>query len=219
MIVKKRINRTDVFFHRMEQIFYTPVLNVTIYFMFPIIDFIFRKVQKQTKMNRLTPFALLFLIFLSTAENHAQESKPLNPEGVIRELYRLVTIEKGSTGDWDSVRALFIDEAVIVLRTSRTATSVFSLDGFVNDFVRFIDSYNIVETGFTETILSMNPWIYGDMAHVLVLYEAAIPGSEIPPNKGIDSFLLIRKEGEWKVTAITNEVPTPDNPIPPDLFK
>jgi hypothetical protein len=170
-------------------------------------------------MKRFLPVSLLFLTFLITAENHAQDSTTLCPEGVIRELYRLVTIEKGSTGEWDSVRALFIDEAVIVLRTSRTATSVFTLDGFVDDFIRFIDSYNIVETGFTETILAMKPWVYGDMAHVLVLYEAKIPGSERPPSKGIDSFLLIRKEGEWKVAAITNEVPTPENPLPSELLK
>jgi len=170
-------------------------------------------------MKRITSATLLLLTLMIAPKTHAQESTTLSPEGVIRELYRLVTIEKGSRGDWDSVRALFIDEAVIVLRTSRTATSVFSLDGFVDDFVHFIDSYNIVETGFTETILAMKPWVYGDMAHVLVLYEAAIPETEYPSNKGIDSFLLIRQEGKWKVAAITNEVPTQDNPIPPELVK
>ncbi len=170
-------------------------------------------------MKRITPSILLLLALMVAPVTHAQETTALSPEGVIRELYRLVTIEKGTKGDWDRVRSLFIDEAVVVLRTSRTATSVFSLDGFIDDFVHFIESYNIVETGFTETILAMKPWVYRDMAHVLVLYEAAIPGSEHPSNKGIDSFLLIRKEGEWKIAAITNEVPTPDNPIPPDLFK
>lgn len=171
------------------------------------------------KINRVViPLTFIFLFFL-VIKSEAQKSKPLSPEKVIRELYRLVTIEKGSQGDWDSVRALFIDEAVIVLRTSRTETSVFSVDGFVDDFIRFIDGYSIVETGFTETILAMNPWVYGDMAHVLVLYEAAIPGTDYPSNKGIDSFLLIRKEGEWKIAAITNEVPTPENPIPEELFK
>lgn len=170
-------------------------------------------------MKRIIPAILLFLTIVVPSKINAQESNALSPEEVIRELYRLVTIEKGTRGAWDSVRALFIDEAVIVLRTSRSETTVFSLDGFVDDFIRFVDSYNIVETGFTETILAMKPWVYGDMAHVLVLYEAAIPGTEYPSNRGIDSFLLIRKEGEWKVAAITNEVPTPDNPIPEELFK
>ena len=169
-------------------------------------------------MKRIIPAILMFLTIVGPIRSNAQEYYGSGPEEVIRELYRLVTIEKGSRGAWDSVRALFIDEAVIVLRTGRSETTVFSLDGFVDDFIRFIDSYNIVQTGFTETILAMKPWVYGDMAHVLVLYEAAIPGTEYPSNKGIDSFLLIRKEGEWKVAAITNEVPTPENPIPVELF-
>ena len=88
-------------------------------------------------MKKIIPAILLFLAIMATFKMNAQESRSLNPEDVIRELYDLVTIEKGSRGDWDSVRALFIDEAVIVLRTSRTGTSVFSLDGFVDDFIRF----------------------------------------------------------------------------------
>lgn len=156
---------------------------------------------------------------LTPPGSQAQENKILSPDEVVNELYRLVTIEKGSAGDWDKVRSLFIDEAVIVLRTSREATTVFSLDGFVDDFIRFIDDYNIRETGFSEKILSMKPWVYGDMAHILVLYEASIPGSEMPPQQGIDSFLLIRKEERWKIAAITNEIPAPDRPVPPELVK
>jgi len=162
-------------------------------------------------------FLSLFLMSIATG-SFAQETEALSPEEVVEELYRLVTIEKGSTGDWDKVRALFIEEAVIVLRTSREATTVFTLDGFVEDFVRFVTDYNIKETGFKETILNMKPWVYGDMAHITVVYEAEIPDSPIPSNKGIDIFLLIRKEDQWKVAAITNEVPTSDNPIPPELI-
>ena len=107
---------------------------------------------------------------------------------------------------------------MIVLRTSRTATSVFTLEGFINDFVSFVENYNIKEYGFNETILNLKTWVYGDMAHVLVLYEAEIPNTEVPPNKGVDSFLLIHKDGVWKIAAITNEVPTPDRPIPKELI-
>jgi hypothetical protein len=164
-------------------------------------------------------YLLLIVSLLLTSVIVAQETAEAGPEKVIRELYDLVTIEKGTTGDWDSVRAMFVKEAVIVLRTSRTGTSVFTLEGFVKDFQDFIENYKIKETGFNETILNMKTWVYGDMAHSLVLYEAEIPNSEIPPNKGIDSFLLIRKNGVWKVVAITNEVPTPERPVPEELLK
>jgi hypothetical protein len=170
-------------------------------------------------MRKSYLFAMVIMGCLFSLPGHSQEKENIGPEEVIRELYRLVTIEKGTTGDWDSVRALFIEEAVVVLRTSRKATSVFTLEGFVNDFVSFIENYKIIETGFNETILNMKSWIYGDMAHVLVLYEAEIPNSDFPPNKGVDSILLIRKDGLWKIAAITNEVPTPDRPIPKELIQ
>lgn len=173
--------------------------------------------MKRINFNFL--FALSLLVYFPFAFGQAMEKDSLNPEQVITELYDLVSIQKGSTGDWDRVRELFIDEAVIVLRTSWEGTTVFSLEGFIDDFVNFIENYNIKETGFTEKIISMKSWTFGDMAHILVLYEASIPGSERPPQQGIDSFLLIRKEGKWKITAITNEIPTPARPVPEELLK
>ncbi|MHC4349759.1 MAG: hypothetical protein ACYS15_14665, partial [Planctomycetota bacterium] len=93
-------------------------------------------------------------------------------------------------------------------------------------------------TGFTERIIRTKPMVFGDMAHVLVLYEASIPGSPRPPSlrrqlrlqdaavrdnaavrvmQGVDSFSLIKKHGRWWIAAITNEIPGPDRPIPAQL--
>jgi hypothetical protein len=58
---------------------------------------------------------------------------------------------------------------------------------------------------------------FGDMAHVLVLYEASIPGSERPPRQGVDSFQLIKTADRWWIVSITNEIPTIDSPIPAAL--
>lgn len=32
-------------------------------------------------------------------------------------------------------------------------------------------------------------------------------------------FLLIKKNGRWWIVAVTNELPTPERPIPPELKK
>ena len=60
--------------------------------------------------------------------------------------------------------------------------------------------------------------LFGDMAHVLVLYEARIPGSGRPPQLGVDSFQLIRKQGRWWIAGVINELPTPERPVPAELF-
>ncbi|MGD8699455.1 MAG: hypothetical protein PVJ43_09205, partial [Gemmatimonadales bacterium] len=127
--------------------------------------------------------------------------------------------EAGQQPDWDKVRALFIPEAVIVLRTSRDAMTVFSVEGFVADFVRFVEQTPAGEMGFTEKILSTEAMVFGDMANVLVLYEAHITGSPRAPTQGVDSFSLIKQAGGWRIVAITNELPGANRPIPSELLR
>jgi hypothetical protein len=138
-------------------------------------------------------------------------------EALVLALYDAVTFPAGTAPDWDRVRAMFLDRATVVLRTSRTATSVFDVEGFVQDFVAFIARANVRETGFSERVVRTKAMTFGDIAHVLVLYEASIPGSGRPPQQGVDSFQLVRREGRWWIVSITNELPGPDRPLPPEL--
>jgi len=175
------------------------------------------------KKYLISVFQVLFLISffylnLSAQVQTLSEAKEFRTaESVVTELYKLVTFETGSTPDWQKVKSLFIDEAIIVLRTSRENTTIFSVEGFVDDFINFIERDNAKQTGFVERIIRMKPMVFGDMAHILVLYEAHIPGSQRPPQQGVDCFLLIKKDGRWWIEAIANEIPTPDNPIPEEL--
>ena len=148
----------------------------------------------------------------------AQEAGGESAEAAVRRLYELVTVEAGETPDWAAVRSLFLDEAVIVLRTSRDASTVFSLDGFVADFQAFIERADVEKTGFSETILRMRSTAFGDIAHVWVLYEANIPGSERTPQQGVDGFQLIRTDGRWRIVSVVNEIPMDERPIPKELM-
>jgi hypothetical protein len=147
----------------------------------------------------------------------AEEARFGSAQAVVNELYRLVTFDAGTTPDWERVRALFLEDALIVLRTSRTETSVFSVDGFVADFVAFIERANVKETGFAETIVRSTSMVFGDIAHILVLNQAHIPGSGRDPQPGVDSFQLVRKDGRWWIASVVNEIPTPERPLPVEL--
>ncbi|MHC5209612.1 MAG: nuclear transport factor 2 family protein [Planctomycetota bacterium] len=138
----------------------------------------------------------------------------MTPEQVVRDVYAQVSFGPGTTPDWDKVRAHFLDEAVIVLRTGRETTAVFTLDGFVADFVAFIERTEADERGFTETVLSLHATVFGDIAHVLVLYEAQLQGSERGPSRGVDSFHLIRRGDRWSIVSILNELPSDERPVP-----
>jgi len=179
------------------------------------------KTRGQRGVNILIPviFLLSFLCLSVQAQTSSEENPLSTAEGVVTELYELVTFEAGTTPDWEKVKSLFIDQAVIVLRTSWEDTTIFSVQGFVDDFVNFIERFNVEKTGFMEKIERTKSMVFGDMAHILVLYEASIPGSKMPPQQGVDSFLLIKKSGRWWIVAVTNELPTPDNPVPEELWK
>jgi len=134
-----------------------------------------------------------------------------------------VSADPGKIPDWDRVRNLFLKEAVIVLRTSRAETTVFSLEGFIKDFVDFFDrpltakQVKASVSGFTERVVRVHVWQHWDIAHVLVLYEASVPGAPMPPTVGVDSWSLVRRNGRWWVAACTNDLVTREHPIPPEL--
>jgi hypothetical protein len=107
-----------------------------------------------------------------------------------------------------------VEEAVIVLRTSRDATSLFTVEEFIQDFKTFYQSPRLGELGFKEEVLKLESQVYHDMAFVAVLYAASILDSERPPQKGIDFWLLIRKDKAWRVVSITNEIVPPNGKLP-----
>jgi hypothetical protein len=173
------------------------------------------------RRNLVLPSVVLALgtcVVLLAQERKASEKDPLQTaDGTVAELYKLVTFEAGASADWDKVKSLFLEQAVVVLRAARDKHSVSSVDGFVEDFVRFAERPAVKEKGFTERIVRTSSTIYGDIAHVLVLYEAHVIDSPRPPQRGVDSFELVRKDDRWWIVSITNELATADRPLPSGL--
>jgi hypothetical protein len=137
-----------------------------------------------------------------------------HPDSLVRGLYAAVSFDPGRTPDWSYVRSMFHRDASIVLRVSRDSTAIFSVDGFVGDFVDFIKRSRADTSGFRERVVRVKPLVLGNIAHMLVLYEASIPTSPRPPTQGVDSFHLVRTHGRWWITSIVNEVLTRDRPAP-----
>ncbi len=105
-------------------------------------------------------FPIVFLISPSNiliAQTPSVENTSQTVEDVVREVYTLVSFEAGERPDWEKVKSLFIDDAVIVLRSSRTEHSIFSREGFVEDFNNFIDNSGVDKTGFLEKIIDIKP--------------------------------------------------------------
>lgn len=164
----------------------------------------------------------LTLIFLLQSVVAAQTSSSKKTyqtaEQVVRALYDLVSFEPNNLPDWEDVKSTFIKNPVIVLRTARDKTDVMSLQGFIDLWLHDIEKYKMNNTGFQEKIINLKMDVFGDIAHGWVLYEASIPDRSMPPQQGVDSFQLMKKEGRWRIVSITNEIPGPGRSVPEFLW-
>jgi hypothetical protein len=133
---------------------------------------------------------------------------------MVKRIYKEVSSKGGERPDWDRVRSFFIEEAIIVLRTSREGNTRFTLEEFIQDFKNFYDSPALGDSGFKEEVLQVKSYIYHDIAFIGVVYEASILDSDRPPQKGIDFWSLARKENSWKVVSVTNEIIRPGEALP-----
>lgn len=158
---------------------------------------------------------LLLACTLAVARPPDQEAADPRPvEQVVRDVYDLVSWTDGNTPDWETVRDVFIPEAIVVLRYP-PGLQVMTVDGFLLDWLRFEDQLaDAGITGFNEEVLEARVTEFGDIAHVHVVYESSIPGSGRPARPGVDLWSLIRVDGRWKVVSVVNELPRDDLPLP-----
>lgn len=167
------------------------------------------------RKNMLIIAAWALLLNSVFAKGQDQASSEEEARARIRQIYKEVSSEGTVLPDWDRVRSFFVDEAVIVLRTSREGNTQFTLEEFIQDFKDFYESPALDDSGFTEEVLQLKSHFYHDIAFIAVVYEASILNSDRPPQKGIDFWLLARKEETWKVVAVTNEIIRPGEELPP----
>lgn len=161
-------------------------------------------------------FIAFWCCFVFQLAGYGQQAA--NPEedviAMISRIYSEVSGEGEQSIDWERVKSFFVDEAVIVLRTSRVATSQLTVEEFIQDFKNFYQSSMVGKSGFREEVFQLKSEVYQDMAFVAVVYAATILDSERPPQKGIDFWLLIRKDSTWKVVSVTNEIVNADGKLP-----
>ena len=170
------------------------------------------------KILMLTITMLLMVPMARTAGNEVNSDVYLDPESLVRGLYTSVTFQPGSLPDWEYVRSFFIPEVVFGVRKSRTLMEVLDLDGFVDWWLEDVEKHSLKERGLEESVEKMKMTVYGNIAQCFVVYKVRLlTPADSPGQLGLDSFALMKKEGRWWIVSITNDVITPENPLPEDL--
>ncbi len=177
---------------------------------------------KNTSFHRVFSFAILILTVLTlhAAQNSELPISPAkpsvldSPDKVIKELYRLVSWEAGTLLDWEQLKNLFLEEALIILK-SREGFHIIDRQGFIDLWLEDVKKYQLEKTGFTEEMVETHLEQVGDIAYCLAVYGASIPGIERPPQLGFDCYHLIKKDNRWWIASVVNEVfrPGEESPI------
>lgn len=158
------------------------------------------------------------MLFPLLAYNQRAPSHEAEAVAMITQIYTEVSGESAEQVDWNKIRSFFVEEAVIVLKTSREGNSQFTLEEFIQDFKDFYETPAARQYGFKEEVLQVKAEVHKELAFVAVVYASSFPKSDRPPQKGIDFWLLTRKDKAWKVVAVTNEIVLPGEEIP-EMFE
>ncbi|MFZ4425848.1 MAG: hypothetical protein ACOYOO_01695 [Saprospiraceae bacterium] len=141
-----------------------------------------------------------------------------NPElatvdGVIKNLYEVISGPAGQLRNWNKMRDLFRPEARLsALGTDRDGKPRF-VTMAIEDYIRN-SGPNFEQNGFFEREIGRVTEQYGDMVHVFSAYEARRAEKDTPYMRGINSIQLVKKDGRFWIVNILWNTETKENPIP-----
>jgi len=146
-----------------------------------------------------------FLGLIATMTSVAQEkmSSDTNAvksiDGIVREVLRLVSGEKGQTRNWEALRNLFLPTATFtVLNNNDSIPHPVETVG-LDDFIKLMhDEY--YEQGYLEYEIGKTLNEYNGIANVFQSFYAK--DSENKEERGINSYQLVYFEKRWWIVSL-----------------
>lgn len=159
-------------------------------------------------------------IAASVAAQPGAEPDVTTVHGVVGTLYRAVSFAPGEEPDWELLRSLFLEGAVLA-QPSRGSEDVelWSLDHFIRSFKEDLVTYDMRKTGFYERVAGSSCSSFGRVAHCDVVFEMRTDvDSPQPLGRGVDGIQMVKTDGRWWIISVATEHERPDRPIPKALI-
>jgi hypothetical protein len=139
----------------------------------------------------------------------SEKEKAINQ--VVKDAYAFITFEKGTTPDYEALRALFTTDAT--LYNFRGDGLEFSfIDDFIAGFKVGIDSGEMI--AFKEVELGGKTEYFGNIGHRISAYASYFDGAEEIGEKGVNSFQVLKVNGKWLINSIIWDVEKNGQSIP-----
>lgn len=144
----------------------------------------------------------------------ASEVDSDSPEYVIYEFYRLISFEAGERPDYDGIRKLLADDAVILVGAPEEGEKVLNADESVQRVKEGIEELGFADYGLQFTVKNIKCRTTEATASCLATVETSYPGLDIDPIRSTDLTALEKSQGRWLATATALFVEAPDVRLP-----
>jgi hypothetical protein len=129
----------------------------------------------------------------------------------VHDAYAVISFKSGAKPFYDSIKYCFIPQAQLINYRTDTA-QVTSIGQFVDAYKQFMEGNHIVL--FAEEEIAGRTEQFGRIAHRISTYQTYINSMDSLPERGVNSFQLIKTPAGWKVSSIIWDVERPSLPIP-----
>lgn len=129
----------------------------------------------------------------------------------IRSVYAVISGPPGQKRDFDRMRALFSPGA-----TMKAVGPKGVRGGSVEDYIKR-NTEVLEREGFMERELGRRVEIWGGLATAWSAYDGRTADGKFH-ERGINSFQLVKVDGQWLVASILWQEETPEFPLPKDLI-
>lgn len=131
---------------------------------------------------------------------------------MIDDMFSAISWDESARPDWDRFSAPCF-EGVMLYPSARPVNPT-ALAPFTKMMVGQRDSGKLKT--FEEKTLGHHVRVFGNIAVALSSFETTINGGET--SRGVNGFLLIREQDDWKIVAICWDSESEGRPIPADLL-
>ena len=150
------------------------------------------------------------LIAAAVASAHAADLTAIDK--AVTGVYQVISGPPGQKRDFDRMRAMFAPGA-----TMKSIGPKGLRGGTVEDYIAR-NSAILEKEGFTERELGRRVELWGGLATVWSAYDGRTANGSFH-ERGINSFQLVKVDGQWLVASILWQEETPENPLPRNLVK
>ena len=130
----------------------------------------------------------------------------------VRNAYAVISFEEGSTPDYDDMASIFTSNATMY-NFRYDSLAAFDITLFIESYKDAIDRGAI--TSFSEVELGGKTEYFGNVAHRMSAYASYFNGSDEIGERGVNSFQLLKVDGEWIINSVIWDVEKEGQPIPP----